>query len=312
MVAVYPAPGEGTECGLSSPDDCGAPRETTLELRFDRYLLPATAVRQSIRIYTGSEDLTLFTQPAYDVVERVLVYSLPDGGLLEPGVRYTVELAIPKQDEDFGFRAFDGALLAEGPVPLTFDFRTRKSETPPPDPPPPAPPTYESTCDLLDALAPASDPTKGAGCSSNSCHGGKDARMGLRLDNNEGLAQTAIDRVAHQTESGAKTGVSLQNPPRLGVNMPIIDLGRPDNSYLMYKLLRNPANFSGNPGVGCTTVHQVPLPAGECPEPSAAESERLASYFVRGVPMPYNDRSADLRRLQRWIRSSIGFTPCAE
>jgi hypothetical protein len=285
------------------------PRETTLELRFDRYLLPETAVRQSISLFTGSEDLGVFSQPEYDVVERVLVYRLPEGQKLEPGVRYSVALRIPEEADDFGFRAFDGAPLGEGDVPFAFDFRTRKTET---TPPPLFSPTYESTCDLLDALAPGDPPEKRAGCSSNSCHGGAGARMGLRLDNNEGLLQTAIDRVAHQTEHGAKTGVPLQSPAKMGVNMPILDLGRPENSYLLYKLLRNPRNFSEPAGLGCTTVHQVPLPDGVCPEPSAAEADRLQASFVRGLPMPYNDRSVDLRRLQTWIRGAQAFTPCVE
>ena len=272
-------------------------------------MLPATAVRQSISVFTGSEDLGVFAQPEYDVVERVLVYRLPAGAKLEPGTRYTVELRSPATDDDFGFRAFDGAVLGEGAVPLTFDFRTRKSATVPPAPPPPV---FGDTCALLEALAPGIPENKRAGCSSNSCHGGESARMGLRLDNVEGLAQTAIDRVAHQTESGAHAGQTLENPPRLGVNMPIIDRGRPENSYLIYKLLRNPRNFSGNPGVGCSTVHQVALPAGACPEPSAAESERLARWFVRGLPMPHNDRSVDLRGLQAFIRDTTLKVECAD
>jgi len=267
--------------------------ETSLELRFDRYLLPSTAIRQSVAIYTGNEDLGVFAQPEYDLVERVLVYKLPAGTKLEPGVRYTVEVLTPKEEDADGFRAFDGAALEEGEVPLTFDFRTRKI---PSEFSAKAPNPYSDCDTMLEALA-------RAGCSSNSCHGGDAARMGLRLDNWQGVDQTAIGAVAHQTDTG--TGNVLENPPRMGVNMPIVDPGRPENSYLMYKLLRNPSNFSGNPEVDCTkSVHNVPLPSGTCPEPSAAESQRLASYFVRGLPMPYNDRSAELRPLQDWIRAA--------
>ncbi|MCC6899590.1 MAG: hypothetical protein IT377_11480 [Polyangiaceae bacterium] len=251
----------------------------------------------------------MFAQPEYDVVERVLVYRLPEGAKLEPGTRYTVELLTPSADDDFGFRAFDGAPLGVGEVPLRFDFRTRKSAT---VPPPPTSPVFADTCSLLEALAPGVPESKRAGCASNSCHGGADARMGLRLDNAEGLAQTAIDHVAHQTESGVHAGQTLENPPRLGVNMPIIDRGRPENSYLMYKLLLSSSNFRGNPGVGCTTVHQVALPAEVCPEPTAAESARLAAWFVRGSPMPQNDRSVDLRGLQAWIRNTTLKVECAD
>ena len=64
-MAVYPAPETGTDCGVGSPDDCGVPRDATLQIRFDRYLLPETAVRQSIRVYTGDPDLGVFLQPEY-------------------------------------------------------------------------------------------------------------------------------------------------------------------------------------------------------------------------------------------------------
>lgn len=301
-MAAHPAPGAGTECGLTSADDCGVPRNTTIELRFDRYLLPSTAVRQSIAIYSGSEEVSLFSQPVYDVVERVVIFR--PLGELAPGARYTVELRQPKEDDDFGFRAFDQAPIAEGDVPLSFDFRTKKT-------PPSAAEVdaardkeldpenkFAKNCDVFPALGP-----KQAGCATPTCHGGETPRMGLKLGGLGGLTSTAIGEVAHQTESGAQAGVPLRNPPRMGVNMPVIEAKNPANSYLLYKLLINPSNFNGSPGIGCESVHSVPLPPGVCPEPTREEVERLTGYFVRGLPMPYNDRSVDLRKLQSWIRA---------
>lgn len=299
------------DCALGSPPDCGVPRDAHIELRFDRYLAPATAIRQSIKLYTGSEDLGLFVQPEYDLVERVLVYRLPAGAHFEPGVRYTVELLSAREADDFGFRAFDGAPLGEGPVPLKFDFRTREEE--PPEAPPVAPPP---TC--ADALA----EFKAAGCAGQACHNpagtpgvcppgeGKVSdddcvavpRMGLDLSSPAGLFATAIARVAHQADTGAKTGVPLANPPRVGVAMPVIDPGRPETSYLLYKLLRKSRNFE-NTAIGCTSIHRVALPEGVCPQPSADESARLREWFVRGEPMPLAENQADLRLIQRWIRS---------
>jgi hypothetical protein len=100
-----------------------APRNSALELRFDRPLLSANAVRQAILLYSGTpEGHAPFTQPEYDVVERVLLYR--PLGALAPKTTYTVELIIPEEGDSEGFRAFDGAPLEEGPVPLRFDFHT--------------------------------------------------------------------------------------------------------------------------------------------------------------------------------------------
>lgn len=298
VLASYPAPGEGTECGLNSPDACGVPRNLSIELRFDRYLLPWSGIRQSLRVYSGSEDVSEFLQPEYDVVERVLslrIESTPNGDplLLEPGARYTVELLVPKSENDFGLRAFDQAPIEEGDVPLSFDFRTQKL-----DPPPlPAPPGVLTCGQFITELA------NGPKCSTGGCHAGNDAPMGLRFDGDKEFVSTAVNHVAHETETGAKAGVPLTHPSRMGVQMPIVEPSNPGNSYMMYKLLRNPNNFSGDGGVGCATTHTVALPAGVCPEPSAAESERLARYFVKGLPMPHTDSTvADLRKIQAFIR----------
>lgn len=300
MVATYPSAGQGLECGLDSPPECGVPRDAKIEFRFDRFLLPSTAVRQAFRIYTGSEDLSFTTQPEYDLVERVVTFSLPNGALFQPGVRYSVELFVPASDDAGGFRAFDDAPLAEGDVPLTFDFRTQQIE-PPAAPPDPAPWTCDQVVDVFGGSTPA--------WSAGTCHSGRNARMGLRLESRAALIQTAIGEVAHQTMVGSKASAVLSNPPRMGVQMARIHAGQPENSYLLYKLIRNPNIYRDPSGVGCTTVHEVPLPAGTCPEPSEEESQRLADYFVRGLPMPRNSHVVDVRGLQRWIKSGA---PCAE
>lgn len=320
-MAVYPAPETGTDCGVGSPDDCGVPRDATLQIRFDRYLLPETAVRQSIRVYTGDPDLGVFLQPEYDLVERVLSYRLADGGTYLPGVLYTVELVVPTDADSYGFRAFDGASLAEGPVPLKFDFRTAKA-----DPPPAASSDPPVTCAaILTAF-------QNGSCTGSACHKRCDdptgscsqtPRMGLMLDSADAIRETAIGKPAHETEIGSKTGVVLENPVRLGVNMPIVDPFRPDNSYLMYKLLRKTDSFRTAPDAPqtvCDTRYQVGFgPDGECPPPPAAESQRLREWFVRGEPMPLgdlkldnNDPRARLRLIQRWIREGARLGTCPQ
>ena len=73
------------------------------------------------------------------------------------------------------------------------------------------------------------------GCTGKACHnsgphsyGGVDlipaAPYALRLDSAAALQQTAIDRIAHETELGDESGgVPAENSPRFGVRMPLID-----------------------------------------------------------------------------------------
>jgi hypothetical protein len=93
--------------------------------------------------------------------------------------------------------------------------------------------------------------------------------------------------------------------------MPIIDPKNPANSYLLYKLLRQPKNFEpctagassplcdGDQDDPCVTNYPlIPLADGECLQPSADESTRLREWFVRGDPMPLQ------RGLERSVRIS--------
>ncbi len=290
------------ECSATSPDDCGVPRDSPILLRFSRYLRPSTAVRQSIHVTSGDADVSSgFLQPEYDVIERVLVFRRQEGALLEPGALYTIELVVPSDTSVFGLEAFDGAPLAEGTVPLKFDFRAARAAPPMREPPP------------------AREPTPNLGglfgsCASVSCHNSAASaeqdvpRMGLDLASTQGLRETAIARVAHQTDLSGKAGVVLENPPRFGVGVPVIDPNRPSNSYLLYKLLRKPGNFGGDT---CTTRYsELPLAGGECLY-QEDESERLREWFVRGDPMPRGKDSKidmqQLRGIQAWIRG--GATP---
>lgn len=334
MLATYPVAGDGTDCPIDAPDDCGVPRNAVLQIRFDRYLLPVTAIRQSIKFYTGSEEVSPFTQPEYDVVERVLLYR-PLGGELLEETTYTVEILLPEEEGD-GFRAFDGAPLRPGNVPLKFDFRTEAL----PAGPQPYPIEAASCADVLDVFA-TKLPGAQANCTQATCHVRSAAvdgcppgfaldtdgacvavpRMGLVLEDALGLNTTAISRMAHQTDVGSKGATTLEDPARFGVQMPIIDPDRPDNSYLLYKLLRRTENFDDDPdptnGVGgiCETRYEVGFEAGgPCIPPTADESLRLREWFVRGEPMPAGSnpvtgvplkhvQRSELRTIQAWIRN---------
>jgi hypothetical protein len=271
------------------------PTDLTLALSFDRFLLPDTAIRQSVSFYTGVSsnpvpppsntrpELT----PVYDLMSLTVRYVLPAGVTLEPHTLYTVELPIYSDAQPLGFRAFDGAPLA-GTDPLRFSFLTGSGPgvlSPAPEVP---------SCDSFLSTV--------AACGGSTCHGreGRGPAMGLDLESADELRSTAVRRPAHQTEIGDTTGVADQDPVRFGANMPIIDPGRPDNSYLMYKLLIGTAPYFPEDGEPC--------PVGDrCDPPSPDELDRLRSWFVHGEPMPWVSADEqfihheELRRIQTFI-----------
>lgn len=310
LVASYPSDGEGLDCDPSS-SGCGVPVDAPIELRFDRYLDPSTAIRQAVLVYSGSQSNAVFLEPEYDMVERVVRYRHFSGLTFQPGVLYTVELYVPSADHPDGFRAFDGAPIAEGGAPLGFSFRT--SEQSPASPPPPE--TVPSCGDMLDIFSRTT--SSGAMCSGSGCHRPPAAPMGLDLSSGEGLAATVIGHVAHETATGPRPDVPLEDPPRVGVQMPVVDPGRPGNSYLMYKLIRNTDNFSA-PAGPCVSDYQVALPKGRCLPPSGTENTRLREWFVTGQPMPLprtanahpHLEQADLRAIQTWIAAGAHLDGC--
>jgi hypothetical protein len=303
LVASFPSAGYGT---ATDTTEC-APLNTSIQLRFNRFLRPAAAVRQSIVLYTGSLDNRIaLLQPQYDVVERVVEYRLPANTLLEPSTLYTVELVLPSEEDAFGFRAFDDAPLGEGPVPTRFNFFTCAD-------PPAEEPMLEPAASCADVYAILSG-AQGS-CVGADCHGGTEPRMGLLLEpgnanNLRGLEDTAIGQVAHQTEVGVNARSPLENPARFGVQMPLIDPNSPGNSYLLYKLLRKRSNYSTSGGGDECASRYPNLPAdGDCVAPEAAESQRLREWFVRGEPMPFENPANPkppvfrdgLRQIQSWI-----------
>jgi hypothetical protein len=295
VIAVYPPDGAGEDCGTDPAEDCGVPTNGPIELRFDRYLLPKSVSRASIVMFSGAKENGIFLAPSYDVLERVVTFTPSYGGRLLPGVVYQVELPLPEENPSGdGFRAFDGAPLEKGPVPLEWSFRTSRIS----DPTVPAgkPPSCEQAVETL----------AGAGCSAASCHiSGASAPMGLSLKTTRDLRETAIARVAHESGPSGTPTTALENPPRFGTAMPIIDPGSPETSFLVYKLFENPRNF-GSDG-GCSgSLHKVPMPAGTCLLAPPAERARLAGWFVDGDSMPPGNGGlsggiADLRSLLRFI-----------
>jgi hypothetical protein len=295
VVESDPAPGAGLDCDPSEAG-CGVATNTTIRLRFDRFLLPESAVRQSLSVYLGvpsnpalaGNTLLAELSPRYDPASRSVNYAFPDGFLLKPRVVYTVLLPIYTDEVPYGFRAFDGAPL-EGTEPLRFVFFTGSG----PATTPPSRPGTPSCQEIAAFFA--------ADCAS--CHGERATepapRMGLSLAGWDAIRATAIGKVAHETDVADTTGVTNQAPPRFGVNMPIIDPERPDNSYLVYKLLLSEEAYLPSDEDDC-------LPPAACEAPDPAELERLRAWFLRGSAMPASPGPVPVRHAEiAWLESFI-------
>jgi hypothetical protein len=288
ITALEPASAEGLDCDGGA---CGFAPNASIRLKFDRWLLPTTAVRQSASLSTEGTGLGVFLRPDYDVTARVLSFR-PDAPLA-PDTAYIVQFSNADNDPNgFGFRSYDGDSLGRS---IRFAFRTTSTELPAQ--------TGQTapvvTCpDVLAALA-------SAGCASAGCHSGKQPRMGLSLDSQGGLLATAVDQVAHETESGTEPTQQAVSGGRFGVQMPIIDAGRPENSYLMYKVLIS------------RWLNQELDSIADRPDPFAAESlsssqiEAARAWFIGFGAMPpdevgYPDGvSAQelVQTLNGWIRA---------
>ncbi len=248
------------------------PVDRPIWLRLDRPLLPASATRQAINVYTGAPGIGApFLRPEYDVLDRTLRYRWD--GWLEPRALYRLELALARERGQDGLRAYDGAPLEPGNVPSALSFFTSSSASSPSAAPAPSVPRCD---DIVQLFADH--------CASGCCHGGDAPAMGLRLDSKLALSQTAIARVAHQSETGNSAGVTLTNPARFGVSMPIIDPGSAATSYLIYKLMLEPRNL--RPCATAPCRFEALEPARACAPLSDEERERVAAWFVRGDAMP--------------------------
>jgi hypothetical protein len=269
------------------------PIDARLELRFDRFLLPSTAVRQSIAFFSGAAGNVVPEDrfgpeiiPSYDPLERVVTFSLPPGATLQPNTLYTVRMPVASGEEAFGFRAFDGAALA-GTEPRQISFRTSNAVGATPSVRPLAPDCEDLICTAFGQTETECALPMASGCASAACHGAPDTlpRMGLSLASPDDVAN-AVGRVAHQTETGPTTGRVLASPPRFGTAMPLIDPGRPSNSYLVYKLLLAPESYQARAdGEACSRYRAATDPE-RCILPAAEELTRLREWFVRGDPMP--------------------------
>ena len=272
-------------------------RTSSVRLRFDRFLLPGEAIRQSLCLQPLSDDVPtidkcaqgVFLEPTYDPVQRIATYRLrPDQTpALLADTRYWLTLLSPTEESPFGFSAFDGAPLEANVV---LQFSTTKTNLPggPVDPALDAAAQRViseelfctadaciTSCGMDDACKSKCPVRKSLPNGCGGCHGpiefGSSA-MGLDLSQANRI-NSIIGRVANQTQTGANADEPDSKPRRFGRAMPQIEAANPGNSYLLYKML-----------IGGTYARS-PAAAGL----AEGEIDRLRASVVVGLPMPPYD-----------------------
>jgi hypothetical protein len=280
------------------PDPATSKCIGTVELAFDRLLLPVSVTRQSIFLSNKQNPPQLSTPlVAYDPVARVVRLTPRQEDAFTVGLTYQVQVASPHDSNDpNGLRAIDGATLDPTKPPPVFEFTVTAAATAPP-----APPVVDFCKQVFPQFLLCGNVT--------GCHLFKSPAMGLVLTSLGYLPDmraTAIGRVAVESNTGALS--HAQPPSRIfGQDMPIVDpgdgtTGDPGNSWLLYKAL-----MAVNPDRALTmtaTAHSVswmPL----------SENERTALWGLmpgREMPLPMDPRTVgtslpldSLEAISLWI-----------
>ncbi len=200
----------------SAPDGgVGAhPAGPALVATFDRLLAPSTVNTGTFVVRSGV--VGVFGGVRYDPVRRSVSF-LPDARAFRRALQYEFFVAPT-------VRAWDGARLA---APVTVRFVPGALETVPPAP------TVSLARDVAPLLA--------ARCATASCHGGATPVMGLDLSSAAALRRTTI-RVTARERPAAGPATTTSADPAWGALDRVdpgfaMGQGRPEYSYLVYKLL---------------------------------------------------------------------------
>lgn len=307
------------------------PADGIVQIAFDRFLLPVTAVRQSFELLDVNGN-ALNPVVTYDPVRRIVSLSNPNGtgSWLTPGQAYRLILSLPKNatDDESGLRAIDGATLDPSEA-GEIGFQASA-------------PIGASGVDSKMSFCADVLPIFQARCSAGSCHGAPTSQppnerfpdgntrpaAGLLLETSDGVRATAIGRVAQGSNTGATAGAGAAPGPKFGIDMPLVDPGDPGNSWMMYKLLLAPLPTQDAGVLTSTSCSGAPVQPALVPpslvtfsELSDDERARLGD-LVLGNQMPYppqpglDDRSQnlssqELERVRAWIAQGAQVDDCS-
>lgn len=219
-----------------------------MRVRFDRLLAPNSIDRARVRVTTGG--LQAFAGLRYDLVSREVAL-FPNPNDLRPGLEYVFTV-------DVGLRGWDGSAL---PRPVEVRFRPTVREAVPPR--------------RVPSLRGEVAPLLAARCADAGCHGGAEPAMGLDLSSAESIRDTAVGVLARERGGGA----FLEDLDPRWSTLPRVDpgiapqQGRPEYSYLLYKLL------------GDGPVWGARMPRGRAPL-TEDETRLVADWIAAGAPGP--------------------------
>lgn len=221
----------------------GVDRAARLRVFFDRLLLPLDVHRGHVLLRSG--ELSVFVELRYDPIERAVI--VESESALDPDVVWRLRVE--------GLRDLDRREME----PWEIAFRTG-SEAIGEDP------EAVSFADVA--------PIFEARCASAECHAGPSAVLGLDLSSAEGVRSTAVGVAAQQ----ARVGVS--DRPWLGTSTlaglarveVVAGVGRPGDSYLVYKVLGDPHVWGAR------------MPPEPEPPLGAEELDLLGRWIQAGAP----------------------------
>lgn len=265
---------------------------TKIELVFDRYLDPRTAQRSSVCLRSDAAPVDGFQQciggvllnAAYDPVGRVVTYYVDPDQVpqLLPAATHFLTLHLGDEPGEAGFRAYDGAPLAQK-YELFFQVTDPGGLMP-------RGPDISDECEIVRTFLNGC-----AGCHHATSPDYPDGPPeNLYFEPLQGFSERG-QVVAHGASLGGTGSQGALRPDRFGAGMNIVTANDPGNSYILYKIL------AGTP-VDAATI-----------EPG--ETDRIRRDLITGMPMPPNNAQSspategDIRALSRWI--AAGAPDCA-
>jgi hypothetical protein len=219
-----------------------------LRVRFNRLLSPRSVNRATVSVTTGA--ISIFGGVRYDPVRREVWYQ-PNVGELRQGLEHVLTVRAM-------VTSWDGVALGRDHE-VHFIPQGRVGDTPLPQ----------------GSLARDVAPLFLARCTGAGCHGPRAPALGLDLSSPEAIRRTAVGVSSVQRPAPGPAGVTVTDPhwgPLFRVDPGVTaGQGRPEYSYLVYKLLGD------GPVVGAR------MPPGRVPL-SVTEVAQVASWIAAGAP----------------------------
>lgn len=220
----------------------------SLTVTFDRLLAPSTVHGGSVQVRSGV--IGIFGGLRYDPVRRTVTF-VPDARAFRRTLQY--EFVV-----NATVRAWDGAPLVS---PVNVRFMPGDTVTVPP----------RDTPSLAREVA----PLLSARCATAGCHRPPSPVMGLDLSSTSGILRSTVGVIARQRPLPAPGGDEYTDPAWAALQRidrgSIAGLGRPEYSYLVYKIL----------GEGPIVGQRMP-PEGDALTPT--EQTRISDWIAAGAP----------------------------